>query len=166
MKNTKTILIGGLLVALLVTVLVGATSAYAQSSSAAQLHGRGPGGGRGFGSLVGLQAAAEALGMTTDELITTLRSGQTLEQIAEAESVDYADVQAAIQEARETEFRERIQQAVDAGAITQAHADWLLEGLEQGFLDGPGGFGPHFGGKNGQNIVPTPTTEPTPTSSG
>jgi hypothetical protein len=166
MKNTKTILIGGVLVALLVAVLVGATSAYAQGSSDPLSHGNGPGGGRrGFGSLAGLQAAAQALGMTTDELITALRSGQTLEQIAEAEGVDFADVEAAIQEARETEFRERIQQAVDAGTITQTHADWLLEGLEQGFIGGSGrGF--HFGGMPGPGTSPAPTTQPTPTGSG
>ena len=40
----------------------------------------------------------------------------------------------AIQAARETELRERITQAVEDGTLSQAKADWLLEGLDQGFL--------------------------------
>ena len=47
MKNKMSILIGGLLVALLVVGVIGARNAYAQNSSSTLLHGRGPGGGRG-----------------------------------------------------------------------------------------------------------------------
>src|SRR5512138_1495803 len=99
MKNKKSLLIGGVLAALLIAVLVGvgARSVYAQSSTpttpTAPLQGRGPGGhGSGF-SLTGLQIAAQKLGMTTDELITALRSGKTLEQIAQEKGVDYASIQ-------------------------------------------------------------------------
>jgi len=35
-------------------------------------------------------------------------------------------------------LRERIEQAVSDGTMTQEKADWLQEGLEKGFLDGPG----------------------------
>lgn len=165
MKNRISILIGGLLVALLVVGVLGATNAYAQGPASASLHGRGPGGGRGPG-LVGLQAAAEALDMTTDELITALRNGQTLEELAEAAGIDLQDVQDAIQAAHEEEFRARIEQAVSDGTMTQEKADWLLEGLEKGFLDGPGmgfGFGPHgFGPRLDQ----TPDTQATPTTEG
>ena len=145
MKNKMSILIGGLLVALLVVGVIGARSAYAQSPASTFLHGRGPGDGRGLG-LVELQVAAEALDMTTDELITALQSGKTLEQVAEDAGVDLQDVQDAIRAAHETELRARIGQAVSDGTMTQEKADWLLEGLEKGFLDGPGfgfGFGPH-----------------------
>ena len=162
MKNKLSLLIGGLLVALLVTVLVGATSVYAQGPSDALAHGRGPGGGRGFG-LTGLQVAAEALDMTTDELITELRSGKTLEEIAEEAGVEYADVQAAVQEAHQTEIRERIQQALEDGTITQDHADWLFEGLDNGFIGGGNGFG--FGGMHGKGFGPGPLQQPTPESS-
>ena len=31
----------------------------------------------------------------------------------------------------------RIKEALAAGEISQEHADWLQEGLEKGFLDGP-----------------------------
>ena len=47
MKNKKSILIGGLLVALLVAGVIGATSVYAQTPSNVPLQGRGPGGGDG-----------------------------------------------------------------------------------------------------------------------
>jgi hypothetical protein len=170
MKNKMSVLIGGLLVALLVIGVIGATNAYAQSPSSALLHGRGPGDGRGPLGGAGLEAAADALGMTTDELTAALQSGKTLEQVAEEAGVDFADVQAAVQAARATEMRDRIQQAVDDGTITQENADWLLEGLDKGFIGGPGGFG--FGGHHGPGFGPgsgqtpatpgqAPTTQPT-----
>jgi len=169
MKNKMSILIAGLLLALVVLGIIGATNAYAQGPSNGLLHGGGPG-GRGLG-LEGLQIAAEALNMTTDELINALRSGQTLEEIANEAGVDYQDVVDAIQAARATNFRERIQQAVAAGTITQAHADWLLEGLEQGFIGGPDGFGFGHRFKFGPRLDQTPATpdqaptaEPTQTS--
>ena len=164
MKNKKSILIGGLLVALLVIGVIGATNAYAQSPSlSTPLHGGGPGSERRGLGLVELQIAAEALDMTTDELITALRGGKTLEELADEAGVELQDVQDAIQAAREVEMRERIEQAVSDGTMTQEKADWLLEGLEKGFLDGPGfgfGFGPH-----GPRPDETPSTQPTETPS-
>jgi hypothetical protein len=167
MKNKISILIAGLLFALVVIGVIGATNAYAQGPSSGLLHGGGPG-GRGLG-LERLQIAAEALNMTTDELINALRSGQTLEEIATEAGVDLQEVQDAIQEARDTQMRERIQQALDAGTITQEHADWLLEGLEKGFIGSPGGFGHglKFGPRPDQTPVTpdqAPTAEPTQTS--
>ena len=158
MKNKMSVLIAGLLVALLAVGVIGATNAYAQSPLSALPHGGGPGGGRGLG-LEGLQVAAEALNMTTDELITALRSGKTLEELADAAGVDLQDVQDAIQAARATDMRDRIQQALDDGTITQEHADWLLEGLDKGFIGGPGGFG--IGGPHGPGFGVTPDQAPT-----
>jgi len=167
MKNKMSVLIAGLLVALVVIGVIGATNAYAQSQSRTLLHGGGPGGRGGLG-LEGLQIAAEALNMTTDELITELRSGKTLEEIATEAGVDIEDVQDAIQEARTTDLRERIQQALDDGTITQEHADWLLEGLEKGYLGGAGGFG--LGGGHGPGFGPrpdqSPNTQPTQQNGG
>ena len=165
MKSKISILIGGLLVALVIVGAIGASRVYAQSSVNLPLHGGGHGGGRGLG-LVGLQAAAEALDMTTDELITALRSGKTLEELANEAGVELQTVQDATQAAHEEELRARIEQAVADGTMTQEKADWLLEGLEKGFLDGPGfgfGFGPH-----GPRPDQTPSTQPTetPTTSG
>ena len=164
MKNKKSIVIAGLLVALLVVGLVGATNVFAQGNSAPFEHGRGPGGGRGLGlGDTGLEAAAQALGMTTDELTTALRSGSTIEELADKAGVDIEDVRAAIQSARETELRERISQAVEDGTLTQAKADWLLEGLDQGFLFDGAGFGFGFG-HHGPKFDTVPDTEPTPST--
>jgi len=166
MKKKMSILIVGLLLAIVVVGVIGATNAFAQSQTRTLLHGGGPGGGRGLG-LDELQVAAKALNMTTDELISALQSGKTLEQIADEAGMDIQDVQDAVQAARETSFRDRIQQALDDGAITQEHADWLLEGLDKGFIGGDGGFG--LGGPRGHGMFgtppnQTPTAEPTQTS--
>src|SRR5215216_6094368 len=161
MKKKMSILIVGLLLAIVVVGVIGATNAFAQSQTRTLLHGGGPGGGRGLG-LEELQSAAKALNMTTDELISALQSGKTLEQIADEAGMDIQDVQDAVQAARETSFRDRIQQALDDGAITQEHADWLLEGLDKGFIGGDGGFGlggPHGHGKYGTTPNQTPTAE-------
>jgi hypothetical protein len=160
-KNKKSILIGGLLLALVVTVLagVGVSSVYAQSPVQTLGHGRGPGGG-GL-SPTGLQVAAQKLGMTTDELITALQGGKTLEQIAQEKGVDFATIQTAIQQQSQTDMRTRIQQAATDGTISQEKADWLLEGLDKGFIgDGGGDF---LGGMHGFGLGPnkTPPTSPT-----
>lgn len=164
MKNKMSIVIAGLLVALLVVGLVGATQAFAQGSNTPFEHGRGPGGGRGH-SLgdTALAAAAEALGMTTEELTAALQSGSTLQELAAEAGVDIEEVRAAIQSARETELRERITQAVADGTLTQAKADWLLEGLDQGFLFDGSGFGFGFG-HHGPKLDTVPETEATPSS--
>ncbi|MCI0556259.1 MAG: hypothetical protein L0287_35395 [Anaerolineae bacterium] len=164
MKKKISILIGGLLVALMVIGVIGATNVFAQSSTLnTPEHGRGPGGGRGLGPAE-LEAAAEVLGMTVDELTTALQSGRTLAELATEAGVELQDVRDAIQEVREAALRERIAQAVADGTMSQEKADWLLEGLDKGFLDGPGfgfGFGPH-----GPRPDRAPTPQPTQSSSG
>jgi hypothetical protein len=95
----------------------------------------GHGFARGIGGQVGLEAAAEALGMTADELSTQLWGGKTLADLAEAAGIDLQDV------------RDAIEQAVEDGTLTREHADWLLQGLDNGYLGGHG-FG-HFGGHPG-----------------
>jgi hypothetical protein len=150
MNKKYLIVIGGLLAALLVVGVIGATHAYAQSSPTPQFNGRGPGdGGRGGPHLgqVELDAAAKVLGMTSDELSTALQSGKTLEQLATDKKVDIQKVKDAIQAAHVTEMKTSIQQAVKDGKITQANADWLNEGLDKGYIGIPGAFG--FGGPHG-----------------
>lgn len=151
MNKKYLIVIGGLLAALLVAGVIGATSAYAQEETPPAFgpmgKGRGPG-GPGFGlDDAALEAAAQALGMTTDEVSSALKDGKTLQDLATEAGVDIEEVHAAIQAVRETEMRERIAQAVEDGTMTQEKADWLLEGLDKGFLfDGQGfGFGPGGG---------------------
>jgi hypothetical protein len=142
-------------------------------------HLEGKGFDRGLGGQVGLEAAANALGMTTEELSAELWAGKTLADIAEEKGVDLvelqATVQAAVQAERETAMREAINQAVENGTITQENADWLLEGLDKGFipgfgfgLGGRGGFhghGPGGGMFFGQPDA-APQTSPSGTSSG
>jgi len=160
MNKKYLIVIGGLLAALLVVGVIGATHAYAQSSPTALFNGRGPGdGGRGGPHLgqAELDAAAKVLGMTSDELSTALQSGKTLEQLATDKNVDIKKVQDAIQAAHVTEMRDNIKQAVTDGKLTQANADWLLEGLDKGYIGVPGAFGlggPHGGHGHGDGNGP------------
>jgi len=141
-------LLGGFLAVLVVVGAVSAGIAYADDSTPPERatrteNGRGP---RGLGSTE-LEAAAKVLGMTTDELSTALKDGQTLEDLATAAGVDIADVQDAIAAAHAVEMRAQIEQAVTDGSMTREKADWLLGGLDKGFLDGPGfGFGFGHGG--------------------
>jgi hypothetical protein len=111
--------------------------------------------GRGMGGQVGLEAIAEALGMTADELSTQLWGGKTIADLAEEAGVELADLQEAVKAALEQAQRDRIEQAVEDGNLTREHADWLLEGLDKGFWGGHsmGGFGGRghggFGGRGG-----------------
>ncbi len=104
----------------------------------------GGGFGRGLGGEAGLEAAAEALGMTADELSTQLWGGRTLAEIAEEAGVDLQDVRDAVTAAMVQETRDAIEAAVEAGTISQTQADWLLEGLDAGYwgpnAEGFGGF--------------------------
>jgi hypothetical protein len=126
--------------------------------------GWGRGFGRAFGGEAGLEAAAEALGMTADELSTQLWGGKSLADLAEAAGVDLQDVRDAVEAAQEAALRESIEQAVEDGALTREHADWLLEGLDNGYwggrgfggCPGRGSFGgfqgnPRFGGFQGNS---------------
>jgi ABC-type sugar transport system substrate-binding protein len=143
MSKKPSLILGGVLAALLLAGAIGATAAYAQDNPppAPPAGERGPRGPH-FGG-PGLDAAAEALGMTTDELTTALKDGRTLEQVAEEAGVEWQTVQDAMQAARDQEMRARIETGLADGTLSQEKADWLLEGLDQGFLDGPGfGFGP------------------------
>jgi hypothetical protein len=82
--------------------------------------GRGMGDrGPGFGGQAVFDAAAKALGLTSADLQTQLRSGQTLEQIATTKKVDIKTVQAAMLAALKTQ----LDQDVKDGRITQAQAD-------------------------------------------
>ena len=170
MSKKYLIVIGGLLAALLVVGVVGATSAFAQGPDNPGFgmmgNGRGPGEGRGFG--IGdaeLEAAAGVLGMTTDEVKAAFEDGKTLLDLADEAGVDIEDVHAAIQAVHETEMRERIAQEVADGTITQAQADWMLEGIDSGYMlgkGGPGGFGRGNGGPRGQGFGPGDGTRDCP----
>jgi hypothetical protein len=115
-----------------------------------------------------LDAAAKALGMTSADLSTALQSGKTLSDLATEKGVSLQSVQDAIAAAHKAEMTAQINQAVTDGKMTQDKANWLLEGLNKGYLDGPDGFGfgPGFGlggphGPRGQQS-PQPAASPTP----
>lgn len=134
-------------------------------------------GGRGFGLGPGLgkswavfDAAAQALGLTPEQLFSELHSGKTLEEIAQARNVDIQKVYDAMKAAHIQEMKAAIQQAVQDGRITQEQADWLLEGLDKGYIPMGGrgfGFGRGFGGPcPRRGTTPsTPSPSPTPSSS-
>lgn len=88
-------------------------------------HGRGHGpgggpGGHGIGALkVGLDVAAEKLGMSREDLVTELRSGKSLADVAGEKGVSVDDLTAALK----AEAVERLDAAVAEGRLTQAEAD-------------------------------------------
>ena len=107
-----------------------------------------------------LEGAADYLGLTEAELHERLRDGQTLAEIARAEgkSVD------GLEQALVAAGKERLDQAAEAGRITAAQRDELLERLEAKidalvngtpFLEKRGpGFGHRFGGPMDSSYVP------------
>jgi polyhydroxyalkanoate synthesis regulator phasin len=113
--------------------------------------GFGGHGGRhgGHGAWHGFESAAEALGMTEDELRTALEAdGATLAQVAEDRGVALD----ALGDALVTVQQERIGQAVEDGRLTRERADERLADLEQQvteWLDSTGDDRPWSGGRGG-----------------
>ncbi len=133
--------IGALVIALLAVGLYGTTTVFADDSNPPlPFGGRGPGGPHGGRILDGaaLEAVANVLDMSTDDLSAALENGQTIQDLADEAGVDVQEIRDALSAVRADNIRERIAQAVDDGTMTQEKADWLLEGLDKGFLEGPG----------------------------
>jgi polyhydroxyalkanoate synthesis regulator phasin len=88
--------------------------------------GLGHGGHHG-GDRIGLETAAEALGLTEAELRTALEpDGTSLADVAQDQGVDVGTLVAALVQAQQ----DRIAQAVEDGRLTQAEADERLADLE------------------------------------
>lgn len=112
--------------------------------------GHGGGGRGGGGGRIDVAAAAEALGITEEELGTRTQAGSTLADIAEAEGVEEGELVDALVAAART----RHAAAVAAGRLTQAEADARAVDLEARVTDsldelcapggprGPGGRAP------------------------
>jgi hypothetical protein len=154
-KKRLVLLSGGALVALLLVGLVGGTLVFAQETdpTLVETGSRGRGGFLGWdgGSWTLFDTAAEALGLTPVELFTELHDeGKTLSEVAEEQGVDTDALDEAMNASRTETMRERIQQAVEDGNLSQEQADWMLEGLDKGFMGGRHGMGPGgFGGPEG-----------------
>ena len=116
----------------------------------ALLGGRGgPGGAHQLGGvkLAMVDAAAKALNITTAELQTQLRSGQTLAQLAQAHNTtEQAVINAALAAAKSL-----LDQAVSSGSLTQAQADTVYAQLQQ---QGANLFNPRGRGRPGAPTAP------------
>lgn len=131
------------------TILIAAIVIGAVGISAigiAYAHGDGP-----------REGLAELLGLDREELRELLGSGSTIEGLAEEAGVDLEAYREDMEENRQEDMRGRIEQALADGEITQDQADWLLEGLEKGYLSGPffrfGGRGGSHPGFDGEGLT-------------
>jgi len=96
-----------------------------------------------------LEAAADALGLGSDELIGEMADGISLESVAESNGVDYEAVKASVIAAVEADLDAAVAEGLDqerADAMLERVQAWLDEGGEPSFgrfgLGGPG----HRGG--------------------
>ncbi|MFL5800165.1 MAG: hypothetical protein ACJ8CR_00180 [Roseiflexaceae bacterium] len=121
-------------------------------------------GGRQLGGIKQaiLDAAAKALKITTSELSTQLRNGQTLAQLAQA----HGTTEQAVTSAALTAAKAQLDQAVTNGTLTQAQADAIYAQLQQRgaqlLMPRGRGFGGH--GRQGAPTTPQAPTAPTPTT--
>jgi hypothetical protein len=148
MKINKKVWLTGLLVLGALAVMVTGT-AFAQDETptpeGVAPFGRGRGFAPGYGREVALEAAAEVLGMTPEELSNQLWAGRTLADVAEEAGVDLQTLRDAVEAAQAEAARAAIEAAVENGVLTREHADWLLEGLDNGYWQGFGRGGFHGG---------------------
>ncbi len=99
--------------------------------------GMGPGLGRpgwGMGGLMGdnlVSIAADKLGMKLTELLTELQDGKSIADVAKEKGVDTQ----TIVDAYLAQVKERLDEAVAAGRITQKQADYQLQQIEQRVTD-------------------------------
>ncbi len=104
----------------------------------------------GAGNWYVFDTLADEFGMTPTELFEALHDGSTIEELAEAEGVDLEELQDMLADLHQERARERIEDAVANGDLTQEQADWMLEGMDQGY--GPMGRG--FGSRGGRMGFP------------
>ncbi len=144
-----------------------ALKARIQAGDLGALWGGGRGRGPGMPVLADvhqamLDAVAQKLGITTDELFTQLRSGKTLAQIATEKGTTEQAVTSAALAAAKT----RLDQAVTDGTLTQAQADAVYAQFEQKGLQLFTRRGPRFGnrGRGMMPAIPAPTATPSSTT--
>jgi hypothetical protein len=123
-------------------------------------HGLGHGEARGLLGGDVLEAAADALGIESADLIERLGDTESLEALAEEEGVAYDDVRAAVLAAVQADLDAAVAEGLDqerADATIERLTTWLDDG---GQLDGFGGrrWGAHFGPGHG-GFGPLPWTQ-------
>lgn len=112
----------------------------------------GAGFGGGFGGLANvLDSAAGAIGISTSDLTTALRNGESVAQVASDHGVSLDTVKTAVLNAEQTQLA----QAVSSERMTHAQADQLSQNLSNRIdqmLNNTGAFsgGPNGGGFGGQ----------------
>ncbi|MGD2162595.1 MAG: hypothetical protein PVG04_05850 [Anaerolineales bacterium] len=146
----KFLVIAGITVAVAAIAFVAVGSAVAADESPPRppLGGFGPGGcgiWGGGGNWDVFDTIAEEFGMTPTELFETLHDGSTIEELAEAQGVDLEELQDTLSDLHTERARERIDQAVANGDISQGQADWMLEGMENDYHPMGPGAGRHGG---------------------
>ena len=97
------------------------------------------------------EGLAELLGMTKEEIQEQLQSGRTIQELAQDAGVDLEAFREENRANRQEELRTRIKEALANGDISQDQADWLLEGLENGYMEG---LGFRFGARDGDPAKP------------
>ncbi|MFP4345209.1 MAG: hypothetical protein ACLFU8_10985 [Anaerolineales bacterium] len=93
--------------------------------------GYGMGGGWRGGGMNPIAALVEASGMSWEEVITALEAGQSYAAVAEEAGVSLEELVESILAARELALEE----AVEAGYISQEQADSMLEEMEEHLLE-------------------------------
>jgi hypothetical protein len=122
-------------------------------------NGRGGGmGGGGMGMTQSHDAAAKALGMTSDELYTAVQGGKSLADVAKDQKVSVDSLIKAMVADAEGDLAA----AVKAGTMTQAQADTLKSSLTDRITDqvngvrAGGGMGGGMGrGSRGAGVAPS-----------
>jgi len=124
----------------------------------------GPGGGpeRGFGFRggFGLDAAAKAIGVSTDTLLSDLKGGQTIAAVARSKGVSVTTVVDAMVASAKAEFDAAVKAghlSSDQAAKIEANLSTMITDLVNGTLPKPGppggaggfGFRGRFGGSGG-----------------
>jgi hypothetical protein len=89
------------------------------------------------------EAAAKAVGLTTDQLAAEFQAGKTLAQVAQEHNVEMATLQKAMTDAQKAS----LDKAVADGWLTQQQADLMLDHMDDMWeAFGDSGFGPGLGG--------------------
>jgi hypothetical protein len=131
--------------------------------------GHGPDRGFGFRGGFGLDAAAKAIGVSTETLESDLKSGQTIAAVAKSKGVAVKTVVDAMVAEAKTEFDSQVKAGrltADQAKKIEANLTSMITNLVNGTLPKPGdGFGGHGGpgGFGGPTMRGGPASPAAPT---